>query len=77
MSSGPNHRRGHGRIQGNGPRYENPNPEHGCNSTHVAKSRAEWKRLHARRIRRTGSTSYPWGTKETVPMIDEDWGEDT
>lgn len=55
MSSGPNHRRGHGRIQGNGPRWENPNPEAGCNSTHVAKARKDWKRIANRAERRTGS----------------------
>lgn len=55
MSNKANPRRGHGKIQGNGPRYENPNPEAGCNSTHVARSRAKWKRRMNRVIRRTGS----------------------
>jgi hypothetical protein len=55
MSSKPNHRRGHGRIQGNGPRWESPNPEAGCNSTHVAKARKDWKRIANRAERRTGS----------------------
>lgn len=44
MSNNTNHRRGHGRIQGNGPRYENGNPEAGCNSTHVARGRRKYKR---------------------------------
>jgi hypothetical protein len=52
MSSAPNHRRGHGRIQGNGPRWENPNPEKGCNSSHVARSRRKWKRRKSRKERR-------------------------
>jgi len=52
MSSGPNHHRGHGRIQGNGPRYENPNPEAGCNSTHVARGRKKYRTLRRRRDRR-------------------------
>ena len=52
MSSSPNHRRGHGRIQGNGPRYENGNPEKGCNSTHVARGRKKWKKLRTKRERR-------------------------
>lgn len=51
MSSKPNHRRGHGRIQGNGPRWEGPNPEDGCNSTHVARAR-RWWRKHERRVER-------------------------
>jgi hypothetical protein len=57
MSSGPNHRRGHGRIQGNGPRYENANPEAGCNSTHVARARRKWQNRARRSERRNGQTS--------------------
>lgn len=53
MSNHANHRRGHGRIQGNGPRWESCNPEAGCNSTHVARARAGWKRIKSRAYRRT------------------------
>jgi hypothetical protein len=52
MSTKPNHRRKHGRIQGNGPRWENPNPEAGCNSTHVARSRRKWQNRRRRQERR-------------------------
>lgn len=57
MSNGPNHRRGHGRIQDHGPTYESPTPAKGCNSTHVARSRAKWKARASRAERRTGA---PW-----------------
>jgi len=40
-----------------GPRYENANPGAGCNATHVARSRAKWKRRANRSERRTGFTS--------------------
>ena len=63
MSSGPNHNRGHGRIQGNGPRFENPNPEAGCNSTHVARSRSKWKKINNRKLRRTGFVRTPFGAR--------------
>lgn len=80
MSNQKNHRRGHGRIQGNGPRYENANPEAGCNSTHVAKSRKEWRDLGRRRERRTGKEGANGGMDYTLghqaPAIDEDWGEE-
>jgi len=52
MSSKPNHRRGHGRIQDNGPAYEQQTPCGGCNSTHVARSRAKWKARNHRYMRR-------------------------
>lgn len=39
MGSGPNHRRGHGRVKERGPRYEDFDPRKGCNSTHVARGR--------------------------------------
>jgi len=55
MSNGPNHRRGHGHIQDNGPRWESHTPSAGCNSTHVARSRKNWKRRRARAERRAGS----------------------
>lgn len=53
MSSGPNHRRSHGRITDNGPTWEGGPPCSGCNSTHVARSRSKWKKLrhkHRRRV---------------------------
>jgi hypothetical protein len=52
MSNQINHRRGHGRIQGNGPRYENGCPEKGCNSTHVARGRKKYKKRRNRISRR-------------------------
>lgn len=55
MSQKPNHRRGEPRHQDNGPTYENPTPNSGCNSTHVARSRAKWKRRIAKAERRTGA----------------------
>lgn len=79
MSSHKNHRRGHGRIQGNGPRWENKNPEAGCNSTHVARARSAWKRLDARKERRTGkSAAHPLRGRPVELPSDEvaDW-EDT
>jgi len=78
MSNKRNHRRGHGRIQGNGPRYENPNPSDGCNSTHVAKGRRDWKRIGNRALRRTGGKSEGgrWGAPLTGPTVDQDWGEE-
>jgi len=57
VSSAPNHRRGHGRIQERGPRYERLCPAKGCNATHVARSRSKWKRRVARVERRTRR---PW-----------------
>lgn len=54
MSSRPNPRRGHDRIQDHGPGYESHTPAAGCNSTHVARSRAKWKRRANRKERRTG-----------------------
>lgn len=57
MSNRKNHRRGEGRRTETGPRWENPDPGHGCNSTHVARARKWWKR-HANRVeRRTGKYS--------------------
>ncbi len=52
MSNKPNHRREEARRTEHGPRYENPNPGAGCNATHVARARAKWKRLTARKARR-------------------------
>jgi hypothetical protein len=54
MSTGPNHRRGHGRIQERGPRYENADPGSGCNSTHVARARTKWAKRRVRANRRSG-----------------------
>lgn len=76
MSSGPNHRRGHGRIQGNGPRWENGNPEAGCNSTHVARARAKWKKRDRRRERRPGGEHWSHGgsvvkSRYRIPVVEE------
>ena len=52
MSNRPNHRRGEERRTEHGPRWESKNPGAGCNSTHVARARREWKRIRARAERR-------------------------
>ncbi len=57
MSNRTNPRRKGGKRTETGPRYENQNPGHGCNATHVARSRKKWKRRAARSERRTGKTS--------------------
>ena len=75
MSSKPNRRRGHGRIQERGPRYESANPAKGCNSTHVAGSRRKWKKFRHRAERRTGgpATGFMYGERPPQPV---DWGEE-
>lgn len=55
MATGPNHRRGEGRKQDNGPSWEGGSA--GCNDTHVARARAGWKRVKNRSLRRTGRVS--------------------
>jgi len=55
MSNRPNPRRDEERRTENGPRWESKNPGAGCNSTHVARGRAKWKRRRARMMRRTGT----------------------
>jgi hypothetical protein len=67
MSQRKNHRRS-GTGQDNGPRYENPCPSAGCNSTHVARSRKKWKRRTARALRRTGNlgTKYRYGSRRSL-----------
>lgn len=77
MSNHANHRRGHGRIQGNGPRWENRNPEAGCNSTHVARARKKWKQLDCRRERREGGEHWSYGgslmkSRYRIPTIVDD-----
>jgi len=57
MSSAPNHRRHHGRVQERGPRWENPNPAAGCNSTHVARARRKWRHHGRRKDRRNNRAS--------------------
>jgi hypothetical protein len=69
MSSGPNHRRGHGRITDNGPSYESHTPAKGCNSTHVARSRKKWKKRVCRAERRTGKNwSQFHGSRYRIPL---------
>lgn len=53
VSTKPNHRRDHGRLQDHGPAWESPTPCAGCNSTHVARARRWWKRSKSRAERRT------------------------
>jgi len=72
MSQRPNHRRGEPRHQDNGPTYEGGPPNSGCNSTHVAKSRAKWKdRLH-RSVRRTGRVGKKFRVGSTRAMTPPD-----
>ena len=42
----------------NGPRWENPDPGHGCNATHVARARRWWQNFARRTERRNGQTAY-------------------
>jgi hypothetical protein len=73
-----NHRRGEARRTETGPRHENPNPGAGCNSTHVARSRAKWKRRRARAERRTDGQSTgkaPGPSKRHVAAQEGDRGE--
>ena len=76
MSNRRNHRREEGRRTENGPRYENPNPGAGCNATHVAASRAKWKRRQARAYRRTYGESQGgalWSRRALlVPPVQEE-----
>jgi hypothetical protein len=48
MSNHDNPRRGDIRRSEHGPRWENGDPGAGCNSTHVARARRGWKKVHAR-----------------------------
>lgn len=57
MSNHDNHRRGEKKRTEHGPRWENPNPGKGCNTTHVARSRAKWKKLQHRSLRRRGKVT--------------------
>ncbi len=52
MSNHTNHKRNEDKRTETGPRFENPNPGAGCNSTHVARSRRKWKTRSRRRERR-------------------------
>lgn len=52
MSNKRNPRRQGSKRTETGPRYESHNPGKGCNSTHVARARAKWKRITARAERR-------------------------
>ena len=54
MSNHTNHRRDETYRSEHGPRWENADPGHGCNSTHVARARRKWKRIKNRSIRRNG-----------------------
>ena len=54
MSNHTNPRKNENHRTENGPRWEDGNPGKGCNSTHVAKARAWWKRYKNRAERHTG-----------------------
>lgn len=76
MSNHTNHRKGEQHRTEHGPRWENRNPGAGCNSTHVAKARSDWKKIKNRSLRRTGkiSSNYhqcgPIGCRE-LPSIEQ------
>ena len=57
MSNHTNHRRVEHRRTEHGPRWESKDPGAGCNSTHVARSRAKWQRRRNRSLRRNGRVS--------------------
>ena len=57
MSNRNNPRNGDERHTEHGPMWESHTSGAGCNSTHVAKSRAKWKRRGHRSERRTGERS--------------------
>jgi len=52
MTNRNNPRRGDRHRMEHGPRWENPDPGKGCNSTHVAKARRKWKQINRRAERR-------------------------
>lgn len=52
MSNRNNPRRSDRRRMEHGPRWEHPDPGKGCNSTHVARARAGWKKIQRRADRR-------------------------
>lgn len=73
MANRRNYRRDEIRRTEHGPAFENHNPGAGCNSTHVARSRAKWERRRARAERRTrgaslgkahGGRPAPWSPDE-------------
>lgn len=52
MSNHTNHRRNETYRSEHGPRWENADPGHGCNSTHVARARRKWQNRIRRAARR-------------------------
>lgn len=77
MSNRKNHRRGEERRTETGPRWENPDPGHGCNSGHVAKARHSRRALGRRAERRTGkrganSVMYMVGAGQVLPSEEEE-----
>ena len=75
MSNKKSHRRDGPRNKKrteNGPRWENPNPGAGCNSTHVAGARKGWSDLRRRAERRTGRTPKNYRSKQGKPLSLED-----
>lgn len=73
MSNHRNQRREEEARTEHGPRWENANPGAGCNSTHVAGSRAKWKKYKSRAERRTGGPArgYAYRSTPPQPVIDE------
>jgi|APSaa5957512622_1039677.scaffolds.fasta_scaffold00601_23 hypothetical protein len=72
MSNGPNHRRGQKGSQDNGPRWENPEPNHG--GAHCARARRSWRDIGRRAERRTGSkcasVRYRTGSGKQLPPVE-------
>jgi hypothetical protein len=54
MTNRNNPKRGDKKRTEHGPRWENPDPGKGCNSTHVAKGRRKYKARIRRDERRAG-----------------------
>ena len=52
MSNKDNHRRDEKYRSEHGPRWENGDPGAGCNSTHIARGRRDWKRIRSKKERR-------------------------
>ncbi len=64
MSNRKSHRRGEERRTETGPRYENPDPGAGCNSTHVANARRKYRTRLRREERRRGDVELDEAVRE-------------
>jgi len=75
MSNHRNHRRNEQARTEHGPAWESHNPGKGCNSTHVARSRAKWKRIKNRSIRRNGvqTPKFQMGIGKPVEFFEDEF----